>query len=286
VPDPITQLPDKVRAWLKRGGIPLEYEAARVLARSGFDVAQGRGYEAESESGITYREIDVEGTLGWSDRAVASIVVECKHTTDKPWVVLTNKRRLDTRELLESTIADDLAHASIDRAYRRARGRHYPEFLRDVEQPGFSVAIADDLSTSRREKDVGPEASSRDDRNRARDAMAQAVGAAGGVLRARGSTWAIVWPVVLIDGPLFALDFTDDGQEELHAISWKRILWYASPYGSPVAVDIVQSSDFARYGGVAAGGLSEVVERLAKDFAEYWDPTNQDVMGYPKPLKD
>lgn len=266
-------LSTKVLRWLRLGGIPLEYEAARQLARGGFDVSQGRSYEAtDREGNRTHREIDALAMIGDDDDPVSvALVVECKHTADKPWLVLTNQRRLDAKETLSSTVAVDRARKALRIATDRRWGRTLPGFFAPQERPGFSAVVAADIG--------GSAPGDRDDRNQARDAMAQVVGAARGVVAASEVThWRLVWPVVLIDGPLFELDF-EEGTERLIAVDTKRLLWYASPYGEPVGIDIVRLGDFERYVSSAMEGLWHTAKRLVEDHRHYYSAHNYSEYG-------
>jgi hypothetical protein len=243
----------RVSAWIQKGGIPLEYEVARVLVEQGFAVAQGRGYPSTVDGVTRFREIDVIGDVSPDAYVRVSLVVECKHTEGKPWLILTNRRILSTGEVLSALVAHTVARDQLKIVLDRSASDAVPAFLRPRSKPGFSVVVALDSSD-------------RDDRNRARDAMAQAVSAANGVVSASQFGWSIAWPVVVVDGPLLELTIDDEGSEVVQNVDWQRLLWYASPFGAPVAVDIVTALGFASYAGRAWAGLGAIESRLSVEY--------------------
>ena len=83
-------LKNKVTAWIETQGYPLEMRVASALREVGFDVSQGEYYDDPETQ--TAREIDVVAVKG-DDYGLleVSIVVECKKSADKPWVLLSRR---------------------------------------------------------------------------------------------------------------------------------------------------------------------------------------------------
>lgn len=84
---------EKVAEWLAKQGFPLEFKAAEVFARQGFQTDQGAYVPDPKEQ--TLREIDVIASTehqldGRTYRF--SVVAECKWSQDRPWVVFTSRR--------------------------------------------------------------------------------------------------------------------------------------------------------------------------------------------------
>jgi len=244
-------LVERTAAWIDKGGIPIEYETARALAQVQFDVSQREHYPAEAEVGFKAREIDVVGTLDFATDIRASLVVECKRTTDHPWVVLANQREFGTRETLEATVCRGPVREALVSAFGRPGGQGLPTFVLPVMLPGFSAVVAMDKDED-------------DDRNKARNAMAQAVSAASGLVEDRPFDAWVAWPVVVIDGPLLELSYDALGKQQLTETQRKRVFWSGVVHGR-VAVDIVRTAEFPRYADEAYWGLKDMGSRLVTE---------------------
>ena len=82
-----------IRKWLTKVGYPFELEAGRALRDAGWEVEQGHLYRDPLEDKT--REIDVYARLAVGSRdppvaAKVSLAVECKSSTDKPWIIFTS----------------------------------------------------------------------------------------------------------------------------------------------------------------------------------------------------
>jgi len=87
----MSEIKTKIVDWIKKGGFPFEMKVAKSFIKAGFDVGQSVYYmDVESEK---FRETDIIATKSklinnvWVNIA---FVIECKSTTEKPWVVLIN----------------------------------------------------------------------------------------------------------------------------------------------------------------------------------------------------
>lgn len=81
---------DEIRSWLRRSGLFLEMEAARVLRDDGWDVNQSEPFD-DPKTGKT-RETDINALLQArvGDQLLCfELVVECKSSTKRPWLLLT-----------------------------------------------------------------------------------------------------------------------------------------------------------------------------------------------------
>lgn len=86
----VKNLEDEVTKWLDSQGYPLEMEVASELQKNGFGVHQS-SYFKDPETGKS-REIDVVATKGiytGETFATVRLVIECKSSKNKPWVVFT-----------------------------------------------------------------------------------------------------------------------------------------------------------------------------------------------------
>src|SRR5450759_37425 len=67
--------PERIKAWLRTVGYPLECATARTLRAAGFDARQGRSYMDVTASGGRVREIDVLAPLREVDQDVSVALV-------------------------------------------------------------------------------------------------------------------------------------------------------------------------------------------------------------------
>lgn len=92
-----------VTEWLSKQGFPLEFKAAEIFARNGFETDQG-AYITDPIEEIP-REIDVIASSAHEDDGRSyrfSVVAECKWSRERPWVVFTSRR---ARPKLAPTVA-------------------------------------------------------------------------------------------------------------------------------------------------------------------------------------
>ena len=88
----MSELPEKVKAWLSGEGYPLEFATANTFERADFETRQGMYLSMPKTN--AFREIDVVASRVVQNDQVScrvSIVVECKWSRDKPWVVFTSR---------------------------------------------------------------------------------------------------------------------------------------------------------------------------------------------------
>jgi len=93
--DSASSLKAKLRDWLRTQGYPLEMAVASAFRRNGLLVAQSEYYR-DPDTHLP-REIDVvvyrDSQLGnYALRLM--LVVECKASKDKPWVLFTSHPRV------------------------------------------------------------------------------------------------------------------------------------------------------------------------------------------------
>jgi hypothetical protein len=87
----MSEVKTKIEEWIKKCGFPLEMKVAKSFIKAGFDVGQSVYYmDSESEK---FRETDIIATKSNLINGVwvnIALVIECKSTIDKPWVILIN----------------------------------------------------------------------------------------------------------------------------------------------------------------------------------------------------
>tara|TARA_R110002049_G_scaffold63_6_gene384 strand:+ start:13108 stop:13914 length:807 start_codon:yes stop_codon:yes gene_type:complete len=87
----MNELENKVKKWILKNGYPFEMKVANLFKKSNFKVSQSVLYKDEDTGKL--RELDV---ISYSNVEVNKVwfnftfVIECKKSTDKPWVVFKN----------------------------------------------------------------------------------------------------------------------------------------------------------------------------------------------------
>lgn len=116
-------LKKKVTTWLETQGYPLEMRVASALREVGFDVSQGEYYDDPETQ--TAREIDVIAVKRDKYGLLEiSIVVECKKSADKPWVLFTSemhesgKNKIFTYAIMSVSAREKLIKKVIDKSTR------------------------------------------------------------------------------------------------------------------------------------------------------------------------
>jgi hypothetical protein len=244
VPDP-EDAKTRIRKWLASQGYQLEYSTATALREERYVVEQGRTYRDPSSDKT--REIDLVAypyspLAPRNPAATVAIAVECKRS-DAPWLV--RKADLSGEQLAWHPIASQLLAA-----YLVGEGR-VGDAMAVAGPTGFDVVSV--RGEGRRSGD-----------DPAWAALAQAVAAARGTQpleeqRDQRASW--VYPVVVLDGPLYSLWYPD-GREELEAAAWERVIWSGSDLPGPTAIDIVTRDEVRAHGARLAALLTRVQSKL------------------------
>jgi hypothetical protein len=258
---------DFVKSELAKTSIPEEYQVARVLAGAGFQTSQGRSYLSPNG---TPREIDVMGEVPpepipdeTENRLHVWLVAEAKHTDAHPWAVMDSGGKHSTFDIATSA----LASTAVRSAFRSGEAvgeavnvPDRPQFFQQTGVIGHSLVV------------VGGK---QDD---AYDAMSQVVSAAIGltstpyeaelaVIRAAARTtpeppaWRYAWPVLVISGELFVVDY-QVGSANVVPTDWGRIIWHGGPAGRATVVDVVRLGGLENYAARAFGALRGLRQRL------------------------
>jgi hypothetical protein len=88
-----------ITEWIKDQGYPLEMYCENLLSENSFNVIQSLHYEDEETK--KYREIDILATKFKIHNNVTfnfSIVIECKLSKEKPWLLFVRKPHMDYKE--------------------------------------------------------------------------------------------------------------------------------------------------------------------------------------------
>jgi hypothetical protein len=246
---------ERVATWLKKQGYALEHKAAEEFERLGFIPRLGLTYRDLAESKV--REVDVVARAALTaSRVEVHLVIECKRTTAKPWIV----RVAEMAYLRKGNMAWlPVASPAVERylaANRPALDTAYP-----LPHPvGF------DLIQAFRERP--------NDADAAHDAMAQVISAEVGLLedRLRFPNPVVFHPVLLVDGSLYEARFETYPLADIRPVDRARVHWSGvQQLPHPVVIDVVTLNGLAEYAKDArwaAGELAEALEPVNYDFTQ------------------
>ena len=237
---------EKVLEWLQKTGFPLEMYAASVFRSAGFDVRQSFTYsDPESAKG---REIDVlVQDPDWFGVIEISFVVECK-ASPNPWVVLTSEDALSNYNCL-------FAFAITSAAARQA-----------LIAKGFATFGALDPYIKRPSHGgYGFRQAFGKDNDPAYAAAIGALKACAGLARDRTSSniprLAFVFPIIVVDAPLFECALAEDGELRLTEVEQSEFLFSAYvPEHVGTCIKVVtkgQLPEFARWAKQLANRIRE-----------------------------
>jgi hypothetical protein len=189
-------LEEKVASWIEAQGYPLEMQVAEYVRASRGWWDHGRTY-VDPETGKT-REVDVMAIFdaGQGTRSSVQLVVECKHTRDKPWVVFTTDNHvLSPFGYLSGLPHTQAADSVLDRLDAKQTAARRTTFAQP-EREGFRLVKA-----------FSP----------AQDTAYQAVGtlmngcrSLAELMGSRSDSHILFVPVLVLDGPLFECSLPPD----------------------------------------------------------------------------
>jgi hypothetical protein len=188
---------EKLKNWFNSTGFPLEIQSARAFRGSRFAIEHSAVY-ADPETGKG-REIDVlayrRDTTGCF---AAFFAVECK-SSDKPWVVLTNRHQY--------TKFGGLWIAALSQKAREAMGPKVTDYL---------LAYEDHLGSS-----VGGYALKQAFSGQTDHAYAASMGslkAAASLVRNEDSALAFGFPVIVVSTPIYEYSESPDGEQTFQEV--------------------------------------------------------------------
>ena len=191
----------RVEDWLKEQGYPLELRTARTIRKRGWSLHHSRRYKDPVLG--KEREIDILAFYDDRDenrafRIHGQLVIECKWTTKKPWVLFTSEgRALTDLGIFVST-------PMTDRALGTARGLNdddissFPLFANLDESYGIVQAFSKDAAV-----------------DAAHSAVHSAISAATSFARdmSASTSHSIIYiPTVVIDGELFRCSLSEEAE--------------------------------------------------------------------------
>lgn len=243
-------LKNNVLEWLRKTGFPLEMETASALRAAGFDIRQSFSYsDPQSDKG---REIDVlavdHDIVGLID---ISFVFECK-SSKNPWIVLTSEDALENYNRLHSfAITSEAAKKSLTRRLNNQFGALKPYICRPSQGGyGLKQALGGNNDTAY---------------SAAIGVLKASSGVAGVNRESQIPYLSFVFPVIVVDSPLFECSLKSDGDLELKEVEESEFLFSAHiPHHVGTCIKIIKKErlkDFAKN----AKTLAETIRMELKD---------------------
>ena len=228
----------EVLKWLQGQGYPLEMLVAKSFRRAGFRVIQSEYYVDPDLK--TEREIDL---VAWRTKisseftARIDMSVECKASSDKPWVLFTSEdTRISRGASVAQRAASRLGHSLLRRFTDREEIRGLPLF--DLpERPGYGLTQA---FTSG--QDVAFAAAS----SAAKAALHSAVQADSHTRVVPGPVVQVSFSGVVIDGRLFECFLDESENMRVEEVDSGVLLWRNPVVGEPhtiIHISTVRSLD-------------------------------------------
>ncbi|MCA1392037.1 hypothetical protein I6F20_23480 [Bradyrhizobium sp. IC3123] len=267
---------ERVGKWLETEGYPLEFRAATILRKHGFHSVQGV-YVQERED-LPKREIDVLASMANDVRGAGflrvSMIVECKWSGDKPWVIFTSPTtRIGSAACVSQTISSLLGEAIIWMVAGDEQ-LHDLQIFSTPEQGGFggrqAFSKGNDLFYSAIQAAVGNCKAYADEYDtRYRETETPEIG-------------VLAFPVVLIEGDLIRAYYDPDSDKvKLEPVPYVRCHWKGSPQWKFFAtVDVVSMRAFpafaeerARDCGILLSKMAEPLRQIVK-FSASGDPAD------------
>lgn len=241
-----TELQSKLMVWLQQSGHALEMRVAQEFRRAGLLAIPAEYYEDRQTGQL--REIDV---LAWRKGEISSksfsvaVVIECKRSPDKPWVLLSRHHGFSVQALVQQQIASLWGTTVLEKLASKSIVENLVLFRPD-EPLGYS------LLAGLTEK---------------RNAVDPAYGALRGVGTACESILGrlsrdvpraaiLALPLIVLEGVLYRAWLEEGGEMELEECEHALLAWRHFHKGGHSFVRILTES-----------GLKGLLPRLAADIA-------------------
>ena len=254
----------EIKNWLTKHGYPLEMMVAQAFKEADFSALQSEYYD-DPESGKS-REIDVLASkvksIGGVNIRIA-FVVECKMSHDAPWLLFcwfSNLAAVDwAARIIYCFLSSNINHL-LSLLHDHDEMKKLPIF-RFPERVGYSLVRA--------LKAEGHDVPYKAIMSASKAALAQVIRADKKSVNGYSTPTAeIVFPVVVIDAPLFDCYLGDESNVEVEE-SLSGVLQYHDPMQTdkPIMIDIVSLADLPRFVANAAASCDVIFRLLETEFA-------------------
>lgn len=199
----------KIKDWISKNGYPLEINTAKKFKKNDFHVSQSLFYK-DLESG-KYREIDVIAHKTFEFNNVSlnvSFVIECKKTTDKPWIVFQNTEIINTKYKEFSVFASKNGQKLMKKI--KENGKRPAIFFPEEANSGYSVV------TCFNEKNDLAYSASQSITNACKHLVMESD-------NSKKRFCNIYIPIVVIEGKLFSSYLNDNNEIDICEAKWSSV---------------------------------------------------------------
>jgi hypothetical protein len=254
VSEPNDPLKRRVQEWLRDQGYPLELRVGQIFKDAGWNALHGR-YYSDDRTGKA-RELDIfAAKFGPIERGKPAfgiaLAVECKHSVQKPWVVLSHRSRGAERAYPGTVALGKRATMALNSYADRGGPTARIRLLQDGERRGHGAVRANLGSKTR-----GPNAA-----YAALRGVTSATKAFAAIVDAfpqqTGAFIQVILPVVVLEGTLFEMFLDDTGGEHLDRVDRVRV--YSPVSGTAGSLSLVNV--------VTLEGLPSLVAEAEQDLA-------------------
>ena len=131
-----------LKKWILKNGYPFEMKVANLFQKKGFKITQSILYnDIETNK---YREIDIISYYGKVINGVSfnfSFVIECKKSTDKPWLVFKNDKLINSKLDRFRPFATRSAEILFNKT-NVDENQQFNNMFPDINNAGYNVVIA------------------------------------------------------------------------------------------------------------------------------------------------
>lgn len=255
----MSELEDKIRAWLDEQGYPLEMRVACAFRRAGFRVFQSDYYrDRQSE---TFREIDVVAS---ADHRVGTLlvrlqfVIECKASRNKPWLMFCSRdAALAPPARVAQRSASKVAAAALSRLAQRKEIQDL-DLFQIIDPPAYGATQA--FTTGN-------------------DMVYTALTGVGSAVSARTQDvddqrslkrrfCIILFPIVVLEGRLFSCVLQDDASIAVAETERGTLLWRNPVAGEPhTIVNLLTDRVLQKFADGSMASVREFFDLAESEFA-------------------
>lgn len=263
------ELTNKIAKWLSDQGYPLEMRVASAAQEKGFRVVQSE-YFNDPETGDS-RELDV---LAYKQKRISgvlirvSLLIECKRSSDKPWVLFTSNKSLANPAKVVQRAANGLGRNFLIKACQNENVQNLPIFY-IPERPAYGVTQAfttgkdicysSVMSVSKAAFSSVYEIDSRKEEEKKGNKLFRRV----------ENICSIVFPVVVVDGALYEAYLDEEANVSVEEAESGTLLWRNSLVGMPhTIVNVVTESALARFLDDAISSIDRIFDLTEKELSE------------------
>ncbi|QTE23174.1 hypothetical protein [Polaribacter cellanae] len=131
-----------LKKWILKNGYPFEMKVANLFQKKGFKITQSILYKDIDTN--KYRELDIIAYYGKIINGVSfnfSFVIECKKSTDKPWIVFKNDNLINSKLNRFKPFATRNAEILFENSNVN-ENLQFNNIFPDINSAGYNVVIA------------------------------------------------------------------------------------------------------------------------------------------------